>query len=109
MKDKPVEPDESKNIAKGDDSTSSGSGSSMNFGRNVSLRNPASTLATQKPRSLKDRQALLAPQVPGLAAKRGLLAGTEGVRELNQVERVDFPNPEQQQALVIRYYKPKGR
>lgn len=108
MKDKPPEPDDSKNIAKGDDSEPTGSGSFKNFGRNISLRNPAPTPITQKTRSLKDRQELLAKQVPGFFGKRGLL-GSEATREQSQVEVVAFPNPEQQQALVIRYYKPKGR
>ncbi len=65
------------------------------------LRNPPAKAGLA--RSLADRQ----DQLKGVK-KRGLI-GSEQTQEQYQVQYKDFPNPEQQQALVIRYYRPKNR
>jgi hypothetical protein len=40
--------------------------------------------------------------------KRGII-GSEQTVEQFQTQFVEFANPEQQQAIVIRYFKPKNR
>lgn len=103
-KPKPAEEAE-KNIAREEGRSSAEQ--PMKFGRSTSLRNPAPQ-AQARTRSLKDRKALLAAQVPALGKKRGVVQADDNQEEY-KVQTVTFPNPEQQQAWVIRYYHPKAR
>lgn len=102
-KDKPPDPDQ-KNVQKGDVPADT----AMNFGRDLSLRNPPPH-TTKRGRSLKEQQAVLVKQVPGWGKKGRGLIGAEDTLQTFQVYKVEFPNPEQQQLVVIRYYSVKGR
>jgi hypothetical protein len=69
-----------------------------------SLRNPAGKVT--RARSLAERQKQLSASKT--SKKRGVIVGGE-TKERFDVRVYEFVNPEQQQALVIRYFNPKGR
>jgi len=74
--------------------------------RNLSLRSLPSQAG--KSRSLAELQKQLASQITTSKKSRGLIGSDQKLEE-SRIEYFEISNPEQQQALVIRYFKPKGR
>jgi hypothetical protein len=105
-------PPEDKNIERPGQSSEDG----KNFGRSISLRKPLQKGHEVHARSLKERKQALAkapekskaPEKRQTKRDRGVVdAGPD--REKAPVIVVEFPNPEQQMAMQIRYYDPKRR
>jgi hypothetical protein len=102
MKDKPMDQDRADTVTPEDSS----SGMTVDGGRSLTLRNPPHL--PRSSRSLEERQQLLKQHLHPARRSRGVIS-SQDTTEAYQVMYEDFPNPELQYPLMIRYYKPRGR